>query len=316
MDDLLHGLSLLGPRLEQMANQIDQLSSQVAEHKVVLLQKAETTEVGQIRQQLSSLGQAIASRTEQSETEKQEFYAHVSEKVSKIGDTLEGKADAPKLAQLEDQLAKALETLSLKAEESAMRRAEEQLSVLSSSIGGKAEASTVQSLRQDLQAMEQSLSQTHLTDVEKLGSQIQELRLSKAESVLVDQLLSKERTLAATLSEKAEYAELEHLKIQVHALSGTLAQTGEGSSQEIEALQAKLQTLTASVGRCAGAAELRECMKDVCGAVDQKADAQKLDLLISQVEMLSDALAPKLRRATATPRPGSAKGRRPVSAAA
>eukprot|EP00434_Breviolum_minutum_P025317 symbB.v1.2.022370.t1/scaffold1982.1/size93808/2 len=47
MEDMLHGLSLLGPRLEQMSVHIEKLSKEVADQRTLLSQKAEQQEISQ-----------------------------------------------------------------------------------------------------------------------------------------------------------------------------------------------------------------------------------------------------------------------------
>eukprot|EP00435_Cladocopium_sp_Y103_P075511 s29_g59.t1 len=124
-----------------------------------------------------------------------------------------------------------------------------------------------------------------------------ELQSGKADMTLLDQIFSKERTLSTSLAEKADYVELEQLKIQVHALSGATAQQREASTQEAETTAAKLSALGAALGACCGVEEFRESVKELNSELNKKADASKLDLLTSQVEILSDVMAPKLRRA-------------------
>lgn len=309
MEEVLRGLSQLGPKLEQMAQQIEQLDARVAEHQRLLVQKADGAEMGTVRQQLGSLIQSLTTREKESESQQQQFYAHIAGQVEQLAKGLESKGNAAQFTQLEEKVATVAKELAGKAELVAVRHVEDKLFAMSSQISSKAENSALEPLGGGLRELAGALShKAEVSNLEQLESQMKELRLSKADAGLVDQMLSQDRTISASLAQKAEFTELEQLKIQVHALSGAISQKGDSSVQELEAVNAKLQTLTSSVSRCAGSAELRECMKDICAAVDQKADVQKLEHLVQSVEMLSDALAPKLRKPA---RPASARGRRP-----
>eukprot|EP00930_Biecheleria_cincta_P079897 TRINITY_DN6790_c0_g2_i1.p1 TRINITY_DN6790_c0_g2~~TRINITY_DN6790_c0_g2_i1.p1 ORF type:complete len:356 (+),score=91.46 TRINITY_DN6790_c0_g2_i1:94-1068(+) len=310
MEEVLRGLSQLGPNLEQMAKQIERLDAQVAEHRSLLVQKADAAEMGTLRQQLGSLIQSLTTREKETESQQQQFSTRIAGQVEQLSKGLESKGNAAQLTELEKKVAAVVQELAGKAELVAVRHFEDRLFALSSQLSSKAESSALEPLGAGLKELAGALGhKAEVPDLEKLESQVKELRLSKADAGLVDQMLSQDRTISASLAQKAEFTEVEQLKIQVHALSGAVTQRGESSMQELEAFNSKLQTLTSSVSRCVGSAELRECMKDICGAIEQKADVQKLESLVQSVEMLSDALAPKLRKPA---RPASARGRRPA----
>ncbi|CAE8622800.1 unnamed protein product, partial [Polarella glacialis] len=85
--------------------------------------------------------------------------------------------------------------------------------------------SSLDGLSRDLRLLQGLLpDKAQAADLERLSGEVKDLHSSKAEAAILDQLLAKDRTLSTTLSEKAEFAELEQLKIQMHALSGSSAQ--------------------------------------------------------------------------------------------
>lgn len=309
---MLHGLSLLGPRIEQMAAHIEKLSKEVGDQRALLMQKAEQQDIAQLKQQLNHLGHGMAQKIDQLDRDAQEFMQSTVQKIDTLGGELQGTAGSGRVDHLEERLTKAFQAIERKAEAAAFRRLEEQVLEIGGYVETKAEMAQLQSAEEVLKVLEQSISKmAAVTDLEPLKRQLKELQSGKADMTLLDQIFSKERTLSTSLAEKADYVELEQLKIQVHALSGATAQQREASTQEAETFGAKLSALGAALGATCGAEEFRECVKELNSELNKKADASKLDLLTSQVEILSDVMAPKLRRAN--PLPGSHRKRERAS---
>lgn len=305
---MLHGLSLLGPRIEQMAAHIEKLSKEVGDQRALLMQKAEQQDIAQLKQQLNHLGHGMAQKIDQLDRDAQEslgrvpadfqFMQSTVQKIDTLGGELQGTAGSGRVDHLEERLTKAFQAIERKAEAAAFRRLEEQVLEIGGYVETKAEMAQLQSAEEVLKVLEQSISKTAaVTDLEPLKRQLKELQSGKADMTLLDQIFSKERTLSTSLAEKADYVELEQLKIQVHALSEATAQQREASTQEAETFGAKLSALGAALGATCGAEEFRESVKELNSELNKKADASKLDLLTSQVEILSDVMAPKLRRA-------------------
>eukprot|EP00439_Symbiodinium_sp_Y106_P040294 s3900_g4.t3 len=166
MDDLLHGLSLLGPRIEQMSAQLEKVSQEVAEHRNLLTLKAEQADIGQMRSQLGSLGHGLAQKVDQldlkpgvheklsyssEDRETSEFMTTAMQKITRIGEQLENKAASGRLDQLEERLSKVLQGIERKAEDMALRRLEEQVIVLGEGVEGKAERNELQKAQEKLQ---------------------------------------------------------------------------------------------------------------------------------------------------------------------
>lgn len=308
MDDMLHGLSLLGPRIEQMSAHIEKLSNEVADQRTLLNQKADHAEMAQLRQQLNHLGHGMAQKIDQVDRDTQQFMESTAQRMNGLGDELDLKAASSSVDILEDRIAKAIQAMDRKAEATAFRRLEEQVLQIGGYVETKAEMSQLQAAGEALKALEQDVCKmATANEMEWVKRQMKELQAGKADSSLVDQLLGKERTLTTSLAEKADFVELEQLKIQVHALSGATAQQRETSAQEMETVHAKLQALGSALGGCTGAEEFRASVQDLNAELVKKADATKLDVLTSQVEILSDVMAPKLRRANPPNRPTDRK---------
>lgn len=293
---MLHGLSLLGPRIEQMAAHIEKLSKEVGDQRALLMQKAEQQDIAQLKQQLNHLGHGMAQKIDQLDRDAQEslgrvpadfqFMQSTVQKIDTLGGELQGTAGSGRVDHLEERLTKAFQAIERKAEAAAFRRLEEQVLEIGGYVETKAEMAQLQSAEEVLKVLEQSISKTAaVTDLEPLKRQLKELQSGKADMTLLDQIFSKERTLSTSLAEK------------VHALSGATAQQREASTQEAETFGAKLSALGAALGATCGAEEFRESVKELNSELNKKADASKLDLLTSQVEILSDVMAPKLRRA-------------------
>ncbi|CAJ1355149.1 unnamed protein product [Effrenium voratum] len=248
------------------------------------------------------------------------FMSTTQQRINRIGDQLseETQAVSSRVELLDERISKAVQGIERKVEAPALRRLEERMLEMDSWVETKAESSELRKAEESLQALQASVAKAAAAaDLEPMRRQIKELQTSKADGTVLDQLLGKERTLTCSLAEKADFAELEQLKIQMHALSGAVAQHMESSTQDQESAQAKLSTLSGALGRCAGAEEMRDSLKDVFAELAKKAETTKLELLTSQVEILSDVLAPKLRRAhpparpnTGPARPDGAKGRK------
>mmetsp|Transcript_19924 Transcript_19924/g.46673 ORF Transcript_19924/g.46673 Transcript_19924/m.46673 type:complete len:329 (+) Transcript_19924:65-1051(+) len=307
MDDLLHGLSLLGPRIEQMSAQLEKVSQEVAEHRNLLTLKAEQADIGQMRSQLGSLGHGLAQKVDQLDRETSEFMTTAMQKITRIGEQLENKAASGRLDQLEERLSKVLQGIERKAEDMALRRLEEQVIVLGEGVEGKAERNELQKAQEKLQELANAMDpKAEKSDLEPLRKRLEEHQITKVDSSLVEQLMSKVRTLTTSMTEKAEFAELEQVKLQVNALNGSAAESKESSTKESEAVQAKFSAMTRAVGRCVSAEELQRSVEDLTAEIDKKADSSKIDLLVSQVEILSDVITPKLKRG-AGGRPGTAK---------
>ena len=303
MEDMLHGLSLLGPRLEQMSVHIEKLSKEVADQRTLLSQKAEQQEISQLKHQLNHLGHGMAQKIDQLDRDAQEFRQSTGQKLDTLGGHLDAAASTNRVEHLEERLNKAAQGLERKAEAAAFRRLEEQVLEIGGYVETKAEMAQLQTVEEVVKALEQRCGQmATLVDMDPIKRQLKELQSGKADMTLLDQIFSKERTLSTSLTEKADYVELEQLKIQVHALSGASAQQRETLAQETETMTSKLQALGAALSACAGLEDFRERVKELKDE-QKKADASKLDLLTSQVEILSDVMGPKLRRANPPSRP-------------
>eukprot|EP00933_Yihiella_yeosuensis_P037471 TRINITY_DN31418_c0_g1_i1.p1 TRINITY_DN31418_c0_g1~~TRINITY_DN31418_c0_g1_i1.p1 ORF type:complete len:343 (+),score=84.54 TRINITY_DN31418_c0_g1_i1:60-1031(+) len=313
MDELIRGLSLLGPKLEQMSVQIDILAAQVAEQKSALSEKADSEAVLTLRQELCSLTEAVSLKNRQQEEEGEHFHAQLSEQVRGIIETLRKRteSEAPRWQKLEDSVRKAVEDMAQKASMDALIDLQHQVSSATSTLESKVGDDAFASLTKDVQALRnESAKKAPSEELQRVLDELKELQTAKADAALVDKLLSKDRTLTTALSEKAEFTELEQLKIQLHALNGSIAQRSESSSQDLEQINAKLEALSNSVKGLPAASEVKEAVnriKEHSGILDKKADAEKFDVLVQHFEMLSDIVAPKLRRGPAA-RPTSARG--------
>jgi len=279
----------------------------VAEHRAQLVTKADQAEVGQLRSQLNGLGHGLAQKVDQLDHDTSEFMASATHKISRLGEQMEQKVASGRLDQLEERLAKVFQAIDKKAEDLSLRRLEEQVILFGECVNSKAERNDVQQAQEKLQDMARALvPKAEKADLEPLRKRLEEVQTAKADSSLVEQLMGKVRTLTSSLTEKAEFAELEQVRIQVHALSGSMAQHKETLSQESEAVAAKLSALTAGLGHTVGTEELQRSVEDLSAEIEKKAETSKLELLISQVEILSDVVTPKLRRGAGA-RPTTAK---------
>eukprot|EP00439_Symbiodinium_sp_Y106_P039222 s3900_g4.t2 len=180
MDDLLHGLSLLGPRIEQMSAQLEKVSQEVAEHRNLLTLKAEQADIGQMRSQLGSLGHGLAQKVDQLDRETSEFMTTAMQKITRIGEQLENKAASGRLDQLEERLSKVLQGIERKAEDMALRRLEEQVIVLGEGVEGKAERNELQKAQEKLQELANAMDpKAEKSDLEPLRKRLEESALCR-----------------------------------------------------------------------------------------------------------------------------------------
>eukprot|EP00435_Cladocopium_sp_Y103_P075773 s29_g64.t1 len=173
MDDMLHGLSLLGPRIEQMAAHIEKLSKEVGDQRALLMQKAEQQDIAQLKQQLNHLGHGMAQKIDQLDRDAQEFMQSTVQKIDTLGGQLQGTAGNGRVDHLEERLTKAFQAIERKAEAAAFRRLEEQVLEIGGYVESKAEMAQLQSAEEVLKVLEQSISKmAAATDLEPLKRQL------------------------------------------------------------------------------------------------------------------------------------------------
>eukprot|EP00913_Durusdinium_trenchii_P021000 g19733.t1 len=184
MDDMLHGLSLLGPRIEQMSAHIEKLSNEVADQRTLLNQKADHAEMAQLRQQLNHLGHGMAQKIDQVDRDTQQFMESTAQRMNGLGDELDLKAASSSVDILEDRIAKACQAMDRKAEATAFRRLEEQVLQIGGYVETKAEMSQLQAAGEALKALEQDVCKmATANEMEWVKRQMKDLRLTCSERV-------------------------------------------------------------------------------------------------------------------------------------
>lgn len=314
MDELLKGLSLLGPKLEQLTRQVDLLTVQSVEFQTALVGKADLAEFGRLKEQVSFMSSELLQKNQQLEAERTELLGQMTEQVRDLSGALARKAEATRLTEVEGQLQHLSATVDGKVDAPTFEKLQEQVTSLSSTTSEKTDKAVFDSLQQEVRALRQKLDEgVDKSELARMNESLQNVLSSKADTKLIDQLLEKERALNTSLTQKAEFTELEQLKIQLHALNGLVNQKAEAHNQELQQVSVKLQAMTTTVEGCAGAEETKEKLEALSTSIDSKADLSKVDSVITQLQLMSDLLGPRLKR-VGSPRPQSTKGGRKLVA--
>lgn len=314
MDELTRGLSLLGPKLEQLTRQIDQLGVQVSELRAIVSKKADFAYAEELQEQLQRLCGSLAES--QKHAVKREHFNKLNASVQEMCTIVASKAEANKLEQLDQQLKGITDTISKKADALQVHQLSQELQALR--VGHEASfpaqgqewvSSELGSLKDTISSELKSLkerveSRAEAASVAKLCEDMAE----KAEGKIVDQLNEKFRSLSTSLAQKAEFTEFEQLKSQVDALRGGAAQRAEEHRSELKRVSQQLhEALNSTVGSQETEKKLCDLEQQVQKVHEQKADGEKVEALRSQLKVLSDVLSPKIR--ATSPRPRSARGR-------
>merc|ERR1712039_773921 len=144
------------------------------------------------------------------------------------------------------------------------------------------------------------------------------------------------RTVNATLSQKTEFTEMQQVKTQLKNISGAISEKAESHNVDIDQLKTQLREMQSELNNMPNTKEqtsklhelreqheqlrehllqLSESLEGIRGGLKEKADNESVGAVVTQLQVLSDILAPKMRTINPqTPRPQSAK-RRPQPAA-
>jgi len=347
MEELARGLNLLAPQLQQMTSKIDQLSSQVVELRGQVEKKAESTEVSTLKEQLQS-AKATLAKQRKDHVEKEHF-DHLSMSVQELCAIVAQKADCGKVDQLYDQLRTVSDSIHYKVESRQLEelraqvQASEKVSVsklaqdLEQKLAQKADISIVDfsevlgKCNALNKALEKKADISEITGFNKKISGLSESIIKKAEGTDVEKFNDMFRTVNATLSQKTEFTEMQQVKTQLRTLNGTITEKAESHAVDIDQLQAQLREMRTELGNMPGIKDqtnkvkelreqheqlrehilqLSESLEGIRGGLTQKADNESVGAVVSQLQVLSDILAPKMRTVNPqTPRPQSARRR-------
>lgn len=310
MDELLRGVSLLGPQLNDLTRRLEELSAQVPEIKADLAKKADAADVEKLQLELRAVAEGQGKLVAKADFE--DLGAKVEALGAKAAEAAEGSQLEARVAAFDAQL-QGLKASSAQASESLAA----QLRGLSASVGQKAGSADLASVGSRFKALEEAMAEkAPASEAARLSAEVQSLSADmsrKPDVSLVEQLSEMCRTLTTTLGQKAEHTEVEVMKIKLHALNGTVTQKFDATSSDIEATTAQLQALAHAA---ASATKTSDELKDVRGQLHNlgneialKAENERVEGLLAQFQVLSDMLAPRMRT-MASPRPRSAKGPR------
>jgi hypothetical protein len=164
--------------------------------------------------------------------------------------------------------------------------------------------------RRRLQDLEEGTLQQLRLAQDRLGDQMREMRevlstKAEGESTVCEHLNTQHRVLSTALSQKAEWSEVEQLRIQFGALRGNVAQQAEAQAAETESLTSKMQAAVASAGAQQG---VREELRTLSAALQMKAEQSRVETLVQQLTTLSDIVSTKLTSRPQCRRPASRPG--------
>jgi len=302
MEDLVRGLNLLAPKLEQMTRQIDQLNSQVTALKATVVLKADGTDVAQLRQQIDAakIRQQINDVVGRSE---QTIRRHVDGELQTLAAAVAKKADQTALAGLEARMRELTAASQRKVEAARMEKLEQRVQALSLECANRATVDDLNGIVARVTALDSSVKGK--ADGGELKKLVEEMSgVSKSwighredGSKTLENLTTQMRSLNSTLLHKAEFSEVDQLKARLQELYGSAARQAEAGAKVQEQALARIQDT---------ACEFQTLRK----ALESKADALRVEKLAGDVAVISDYLAPKIRQGTRITRPSSAKGSR------
>jgi len=286
-----------------------------------------------LKEQLSKLTSTVVRKIEVAETE---HFNHFNSQLQALNSAAANKADGDEV----DRLGKELLRLTEASDDSYARleELEARLQLLTSSGGGGSLARTEEALGGRIEALKDGLE----GKVAEQQSKLRELNtklLAQSEGSVLDQLNFQYRTLNTTLSQKVDWADMEHVKNQLNMLSHSVV--GKAEASVAEHFYPQYRVMCAAAGRAiraagadpkdedldthtkgfpplerpfvAGLDAVSRQLQALGQTVEQKADRQRVDQLVEQFQLLADLLAPKL---SPKPQPPKSRPTRPQSARA
>mmetsp|Transcript_28809 Transcript_28809/g.72359 ORF Transcript_28809/g.72359 Transcript_28809/m.72359 type:complete len:363 (-) Transcript_28809:12-1100(-) len=339
MDVLTRSLNLLPERLERFAHELAEVRSQVSDLQRSSAEKANAQDVGRLKEQLSKLTSTVVKKIEVAETE---HFNHFNSQFQALNAAAANKADGLEVERLGQELLRLVD-----ASDKSFSRLEDleaRLQSLADSASSRAQLRLEEALVR-IEAVKEGLEGKVAEQQGKLRELSTKL-LAQSEGPVLDQLNFQYRTLSTTLSQKVDWADMEHVKNQLNMLSHSVVDKAEASVAEH--FQAPYRAMCAAASRAARASgadpreeDAVECpakgfpplekpfvagldavskqLKALGQAVELKADRQRVDQLVEQFQLLADLLAPKLSPKPQPPknrpvRPQSARASRPSMA--
>lgn len=320
MDDL-SGLAFLPEQLGQLSKQMEAMKTQVAELRAADLRKATGAEVRELREELASLTasverarQADAPRFERFEarlralssaarskpstprspqpSEGELLRASVYKLETKFAEALGQKADATAVSHLSEQV----RTLgdSIASQRQAVTGSEEKITekVEKAAREAQAAADANRCLAERLRVTQQSLESSLL--------QFREVQASQAQGpvVVCEQLNTQYRSLTTSMSQKADWSEVEQLRVQLRALSGNVTLQVEAAKSHTADAEQLSKLARVSDKAQAEVDKLRGELKDLSASCAEKADAARVEDVVQQLSAMSDIVSQKLGNPT------------------
>lgn len=227
-------------------------------------------ELEEIRGHIQTLSRDLASQVDGS------TLTSLSQRLEKLEQT-----------QMAEQLQSVLEA-TLKPGEERLEKMVAEATEETHKLVAEAEARLQQQLCQCREAMDASLGE------------LREGQSAQAEGpvVVCEQLNLQYRSLSTILSQKAEWSEMEQLRIRIRALSGSVARHAEAREADTEQVALHVKALKNSAKVLAEMPQVRKEVQELGAALASKADTVTVEGLVQQLAVMSDLVSQRLRNPT------------------